>query len=420
MGFFGKLFGSKPTVAALQQAVTQERYADARYLADELLQQSLSDEDVATVTSLQEQAGNALARLNLIEAIACQQNADEEQAAIHFELALEQASSIELQKEIEQERRLKVTAVLKPETETAAGCAGCNPVTTNLQGLPVDDQDDETRLELILTSYPEPVRAAYIQMSDDFKQAFLLSHEGQDEEALSLFDQLTDDERNFCYWFEVGSLNARRQRYDEASSALKQSLQDNPEPSLALEALVDVLLQTDQASAAQEVIEHHLDQAGDVPFCHSQLATIAVHRGEWEVAAQKAQAALAAGYRQSSFIPLAASIFERNMRLSEAENLLKSLPAGGCKGTMHPLLAEFYLRHGREAEKVFACFNAVSKQEPDNPRWQLRLAQSCLERGWIKEGTAMLQKLKSLPELHRSLQAEVESSIEKYNLSVEQ
>lgn len=418
MGLLGRLFGSTPTVTALQQAMNQERYADACYLADELLQQSLPGDESEMVSDMRRKAGDSLAHLNLTEAVACQQIGDHAQADVHFELALEQVFSQELKRDIEQARQLKVSAVLPAPEPAASGCAGCASGAASPDAVAAIPQEDEIRLELILTSYPQEVRASYAGKSENFLQAFLQAHDGQDEEALARFAQLDESERDFCYWFEVGSLYARGQHYARAEDALKRALPGHPQPTLPLEALVDALLHNGQPAAAQDIIEGHLATGSAEAFCQAQLALIAAHRQEWEEAVLRVRKALSGGYAPAAFVPLAASVFERAKAPEEAEKLLKMLPSGGCKSTMHPLLAEFYLRHGREAEKVFACFNAVAKREPDNPRWQLRLAQSCLDRGWVKEGTALLQQLKQVPDLPHALHEEIKSSSERYNISL--
>lgn len=416
MGFFGSLFGSKVSVASLQKATQQKRFADARYLAAELAHRDLSPADRGIVSQLGAEAGDALARLNLTEAVACQRNGDAAQAAIHFELALEQVHSAELKAEIEQARHLDVSEILAPEQQSTAGCA---PSSAKQPSAPaVIAADEDSQMELILTAYPEAGRAAYLGKSALFKKAFLLAHEGRDDAALSLFEQIEAAEQDSCYWFELGSLYARCGEPDRALFALEKSLEQNPEPLLSLQALVDLLLETDQSAQALTLINDELLQGRNRPFCHAQLAVIHAHQQNWKDAAQQVHLALAAGFSDAGFFSVAASVLERDGQLLEAEMVLKKLPTGGCKGGISPLLAEFYLRHGREPEKVFASFNAALRQEPDNPRWKLRLAQSCLARGWSDDGVALLRELAADPEVSSVMQQEIKNSLEKHNLKI--
>lgn len=418
MGLFGSFFSSKVNVAALQKALAQKRFADARYLAGELAQQDLSAADKDVVAQLDAEAGDALAQLNLIEAVACQRNGDTVQANIHFELALEQVSSAELKSEVEQARYVDVTEVIAPAAETTATCNACStsPLpSTSAEAALVND--DEIQFELILMSYPETIRTGYQQKGRIFKNAFLLAHEGRDGEALPLFEQVPVEEQDSSYWFELGALYARNGSSEVALSALNKSLQQNPEPSLSIQALVDLLLELERPAEALELIEDMLQQGKNAAFCAAQLAAIHACNQHWKAGAQQVRIALTGGYDPAGFIPLAASILEHDGALGEAEAVLKTLPAGGCQGGLPPLLAEFYLRHNRELEKVFASFNAAVRQEPDSPRWKLRLAQSCLARGWSEDGATLLHELISDPELSPLLQQEVYRSMERYNIS---
>lgn len=410
MGFFDKLFGSKVSVAGLQRAVEQKRFADARYLADELVRSSLSSEEAEVVARLGAVAGDSLARLNLIEARAKQGSGDQEQAIQHFDLALEHVSSPELKAEIEQARRDDLKALPPSAPQRVDGCASCRPAQPVQMTLGADPMvDDAARIDLILTSYPHSVRERYQEKSALFKEAFLLAHSGDDVQSLPLFRKVKQDEMDDLYWFELGALLARSRQLQEAQNALETALQLNPELLPALETLVEVLLETEQSSAAQNLVQQMAAREElSKPGYHALMVTIYARELNWQEAARHVQGALAGDFDNPGFIPLAASVLEQAGQLSAAESLLKRLPSGGCKGNMNLLLAEFYLRHQREPEKAFASFNAAVKQEPDNPRWKLRLAQACFARQWHKDGLTLLSLLLEdptlRPELHREVQ----------------
>ena len=89
MGFFGKIFGGGgASIENLRKAVSQQRYADARLLAEQLADSGLSDDEAAEVEKLKITAGDGLAELNINEAVGLQSCGDFEQAAEHLKLAL--------------------------------------------------------------------------------------------------------------------------------------------------------------------------------------------------------------------------------------------------------------------------------------------------------------------------------------------
>ncbi|MBW6509951.1 MAG: tetratricopeptide repeat protein [Desulfuromonadales bacterium] len=418
MGFFSKLFGGKTSVESLQRALEQKRFADALYLAEELNSESLGEENVALVANLRAEAGDGLARLNLIEAKAKQDNGEAREANTYFDMALQYAHSEQLIEEIGQARQVAVDLVTSVKAVTAPGCGTCGPGGGAQRGInPSAGIDDAIRFDLILTSYPEGQRERYQYRGPDFVGAFLLAHEGNDVQADELFKKVKETERDDLYWFEVGAVQARMGHLAQAKESLEQSLQQNPDLLLAVEALVEVLLSLGQVEDARMLIEDKLrgDHDNLSPF-HALLVTIHSHRQDWPAAVVHVRHCLQRNYNDPSFVALAAAVMEKVGDLAAAEDLLKRLPAGGgCKGSTTSLqLAEFYLRHQRELEKAFSSFNAAVKQDPENPRWRLRLAQTCFARQWCKDGMQLLQQLDGDPSVPAQIKKEVGYLIERY------
>jgi tetratricopeptide (TPR) repeat protein len=422
MGLFSKLFGSKPSLGSLQRAVEQKRFADAIYLADELNGHPLDDAAAALVTRWRAEAGDGLARLNLLEARAKQDSGEAAEANDYFAMALQYVHSDDLKEEIAQARSIPFEVLPSPESDPGPGCHSCHAADGNQRDLDaVADVDDAVRFDLILTSYPESQRERYQHRGKDFVAAFLLAHEGRDVQANELFKTVNDAERDDLYWFEVGSLQARMGHLAEARESLEQSLQQNPELFLAVEALVQVLLTLGQTQDARTFIEGKIsaDNQEDFSFYHALLVSIHSRRHDWAAAAVHVRHCLQAGHSDPAFLPLAAAVMEKVGDLAAAETLLKRLPSGGgCKGNHINLqLAEFYLRHERESEKVFSSFNAAVKQDPDNPRWRLRLAQTCFARKWHKDGLQLLRQLGDTPALPAEIEDEVERMLAHYGNS---
>jgi len=106
-------------------------------------------------------------------------------------------------------------------------------------------------------------------------------------------------------------------------------------------------------------------------------------------------------------ISLCAQLQEQAERFDEAEDLLMRMPGGGCGGGAHPLLAEFWLRRGKNLDRALESFKGAMRQERDNPRWLLRISQVYLAKGWRKEASEQVQRLMSQGELPEEIRAEV-------------
>jgi tetratricopeptide (TPR) repeat protein len=410
MGLLGKLFGGGgSSIDGLRKAVAQKRFSDARLLAEKLGDQSLSEDEVVEVEQLQIAAGDGLAELNLDEALGLQRCGHFDLAAEHLQLAQEQVCSSGLRDKIGQAMAAKplVPEVASAEEERLAACDACSPRTHQL--LNAEDAlsgDADSQLELILTSYPVDLAERYSAKGKFFKGAFLLSHAGEDERALPLWQQVDEAEQDDLYWFELGSLLARRGDFEDARPALEKALEKNQGLLLAIEALVPVLLAGGDYSAVEERLQTFLSQGIDSAFCYAQLASIAVQQQDFPSAAGYAREAIAAGNIDRRFLLLAASILEHIGALDEAENTLHLLPVAGPGGGMTLPLAEFWLRQKRELDKILDTFNAACREDPEDPRWQLRVAQTYLAKNWQRDGLKILRMVVADPRLEPELAEE--------------
>jgi len=404
MGLFGKLFGGGSSIEGLRKAVAQQRFSDARLLAEQLSDQSLSEDEVAEVEQLRITSGDGLAELNLNEAVGLQRCGHFEQAAEHLSLALEQVCSPALRDKIE----LAIAAEpLTPEIASAeeqrlAACDACSPLTHQL--LNAEDAlsgDADSQLELILTSYPVDLVERYSAKGELFKEAFLFAHAGEDEQALPLWQQVDETEQDDLYWFELGSLLARRGDFAAARVALEKSLEKNQGLLLAIEALVPVLLAGGDYALVEKQLQIFLHQGIDPAFCYAQLTSLAVQQQDFSNAAEHARKAIAAGNIDRQFLLLAASVLEHIGALDDAENILQMLPVSGG-GTTLPL-AEFWLRQNRELDRILDTFNAACREDPEDPRWQLRVAQTYLAKNWQKDGLKLLRIVVDDPRLDPEL-----------------
>ncbi|WP_303723004.1 lipopolysaccharide assembly protein LapB [Malonomonas rubra] len=416
MGFLSKLFGGGPTIDGLRKAMEQKRFADARVMVEELLEKPLADEELEEVKQLKAAAGDGLARLNLDEALGYQRAGEEKRAVEHLELALAQVCSVELRKEIEAAALLAPT--VEPPEQAAIGhkhsgsCSSCGPqVMEPLSSDDIEFPDHESQLELILTSYPPQIAERYQQKGEQFLQAFLLSHSGQDDVALAHWQQVPPIEQDELYWFELGAAQARVGQVKQACKNLEKALQLAPGLLPASEMLIQVLVSLGDAEAAMNRLEQMLEQGQDPAFCHVQLVLVRLQQQQQGQALTHARQALALGVIDPNFLQLAASLLEQAGEMEEAETVLRRIPSGGgCGGGggMSLPLAEFLLRQKRDLGKLLDTFNAACRQDPQNPRWQLRAAQTYMARNWTKEGLELLNKVVHDPQLDPELKQEAE------------
>lgn len=415
MSFWHKLFGGGNSLAQMRLALAQKRWADAAAIGTELERAVVSAEDRAELADLLVAAGDGLAELNLSEGEACLRAGDVARASEHFTLAAGQVRSPELRQRVlaaatglpgEQRPATSFPAASPGDCPTACtsscGVAGRETVDTSA-GMELDPQ---TRVELLVASYPDGWAERYLQLRGPFREAFLLAHEGRVEEALAAFAAVADDDRDDLYYFERGALHGRSGEAALACGYLEKALERNPDHFLAFETLVHLELSSGKERSAETRLHRMLSRNVAVAFCHGRLAVILARRGELQTALDHGLRAIAEGEASTETLLLAASLLEQNGQPAEAERVLMHLSGGGCSGGPSLPLAEFWLRYGKNLDKALEAFKGALRSEPDNPRWLLRVAQVYLARGWKKEGIGLLEKVLTSASLDPSLHAE--------------
>lgn len=414
MSFWRRLFGGGNSLAQMRLALEQRRWADAAAIGTDLERTVVSTEDRAELADLLVAAGDGLAELNLREGEACLRAGDVARAGEHFTLAAGQVRSAELR------QRVMAAACLPGTGPSAAipsvassndchtGCASsCGSGHGGQAEAPPDTElDTQTRVELIVASYPDGWSERYLQRGDCFREAFLLAHEGRTEESLIAFDAVAESERDDLYYFERGALHGRSGEAALACADLEKALELNPDHFLAFETLVHLELSAGKERSAEARLNRMLSRNIAVAFCHGRLAVILARRGELQAALDHGLQAIAEAGASSETGLLTASLLEQNGQPAEAERVLMSLPGSGCSGGPSLPLAEFWLRYGKNLDKALEAFKGALRSEPDNPRWLLRVAQVYLARGWKKEGIGLLEKVLISASLEPSLRAE--------------
>jgi len=409
MGFLHKLFGKGDPIARMRRALEQKRWADALAIGSALEPAGISSERQAELANLLTAAGNGLAELNLVEGESCLRAGDKARAAEHFTLATEQVCDPELRQRIAAATASLVMSAPRVEPLPPAandGCgSGCSSPCGNADtagatgGSPDEDLDTQTRLELILASYPEGWAERYLQLGGSFREAFLLAHEGRADDALAAFDAVQESARDDLFYFERGALHGRIGETAKACSDLEEALERNPGHFLAIDTLLHLELATGNVISAEQRLNLMLSQRVAPAFCHGNLAAIKARKGDLSAALDHGLQAIASGERGMETLLLTSSLLERAGRTDEAEKVLMCFPGGGCSGGSNLPLAEFWLRHEKNLDKALESFKGALRSEPGNPRWLLRVAQVYLARGWKKEGISLLESALATPGL---------------------
>jgi len=420
MGLLRRLFFSKSDLPALRKAVSTQRYADALLIAEELYESELGSAETAEVENLVGQAGDKLARINLDEGIYLLKEQQWEGAAEHLQLAQQQGVSSELQQEIKDAlHQLEATQSSSAEAIASSSCSSCSSgdstVDAESASLPEQDMPDfDAQLDLILTSYPADLVPRYQNKSQEFKEAFVLGHQGEEEEALKRLGALPAAEQDDLFDFEAGCLIARLGEGPKACDALYSALQQNPTLELATEIMVSILIGMQEYQKAVNFIQEMMAKNQSPPFCHAQLATVYYAQDDADSTLKHALEAIEGGYTDTNIVLMAAMLHEAREQFREAEALYRRIPAPakGCgAGGMNLYLAEFLLRQKRELRQILDAFNSACRQEPDNPRWQLRVAQTYLGLGWEKRGQKLLKMVVRDPNLMEALRVEGEAML---------
>jgi tetratricopeptide (TPR) repeat protein len=416
MGFLHKLFGVKDPLSRLRRAVNQQRWADVLREEEVLQREHLSDEMLVELDETVESAANRLAEINLHEGEACLRSGDQEGAVEHFQLAAGHARSEVLKSLLVQHlagASASLDAVLVSKDSKSCCSSGCHS-TADTSTDSIDEMDMELRLELSLSSYPPDLAARYIAADSLFKQALLLSFDGDETEALKAFDAVDKAEQDDLYYFERGSLLVRSGETAQGRRCLQRSVELNPRQHLALETLVSLDLMEEQPAKAEARLNEMLSAEISTTFCFSRLAQIYAGKNDVEAAIAYGEQALASGPVEIDIIVLQSSFLEKAGQIAEAEAILLTLPSGGCGGGAHYLLAEFWLRHGKSLNQALEAFKSESRQDPTNLRWPLRIAQTYFALKWNKDGQALVQKILETPGLQADLRQEAEQILSFY------
>lgn len=416
MSFFKKIFSKKDPVEEMRQLFNRQDWAGVLSAAKRLDRIELDDALLAEVGKWEEQAGDALAKINLEEGTWAQKSGNLLRAREDYQLAIGQARSVEIRKSAEDALialdRGELPEGEEPETpESPAIHAGCNSSCSSSTGPEVDPQDtdldEEARMELLLATLPQELAERYLNAGKEFRLAWLAVQNGEDKHAIELLEQVPPAERNALFLFERGALMVRGGQNKKARQDLQAALTAEPDLFPAFDALVEVLVATGRIDELEKTLKQNLATGRFIGYSWARLAELHAQRRELEPALAAGLKAIEEGITDPGLTSLCAQLLEHAERFDEAEALLMRMPGGGCGGGVHPLLAEFWLRRGKNFDQALESFKGAMRQERDNPRWLLRISQVYLAKGWRKEASEQVQRLMSQGELPEELRAEI-------------
>ena len=415
MSFLKKMFAKKDPVEEMRLLHARQDWASLLSLGKRLERDGLTADLQAETAAWENEAGDALALINLEEGAWAQQSGNLLRAREDYQLALEQSRTAALRERIEKALAALDRGELPIEVAAAdhgpAIHAGCNSNCATAAGPAVDsrqmDLDDEARLELLMATMPPELAERYMAAGPEFRQAWLATQDGDDAQALALLNQVPEAEQNALFLFERGALMARSGQPHKAYQDLQAALTLEPELFPAFETLTDVLNATEQRDALEKTLKQQLAAGHFVGYCWGRLAELHAQRRELEPALAAGLKAIDEGIIDPGLIALCGQLLEQAERFNEAEALLMRMPGGGCGGGVHPLLAEFWLRRGQNFDRALESFKGAMRQELDNPRWLLRIAQVYQATGWRKEAAAQVEQLMKQGNLPDQLRAEL-------------
>jgi len=406
-----RLFGKKDPFAKLQKAYSEKRWADCLRLGEQVDLSSLDNTQAAEASGMLDSAGDALCLINIDEGAACLRAGDLQKAREHFELAQKQARSEEMRHKAE---GLLAGADWDEESKPVSEEGGCasgscgTPVGKAVEQSEPQALDEDSHLELILSSYPAELIERYLGKSAVFRQAFLAAHDGRNQESLDGFDQVDEAERDELYFYERGLVRDRLGDFPGANRDLKKVLSLNENHGQALVSLIALHWRNDHREEVETLAQKGIESGIAAGFCLGRMAALRLSQERLEEALEFGRRAMSQGAVDLETTLVTAAALEKTGNIDEAENVLASIGTSGCGGGRQasPYLAEFWLRHGRNMDKAIDAFNQAARVEPGNPRWIFRVGEAYLAKGWKKEGRTLLERALVQPSLDPQLAAQ--------------
>jgi pentatricopeptide repeat protein len=274
--FFGKLF-KKDHRHYLTQAgkhLAAERFADARIDFQEALKrcpaEAASDErEIRDGLSL---AGNRLGELNLQEAESARRAGELAKARDHFILAGELAVDQKIKtlageglKNLLQSSSSETPHRTAPKASSHGGssCGTCKDSGSHhgaTEEVPDSTLSEDDRFFLLVQPLPGDLPRRYAALGAEFAHAYLLIHDGKDNEAAPVLEKMLVSSENDIVIYELALIIYRSGGIHECESYLKRALSLNPANAACYLALVHLLAEANRFPEAIGTVQHMMEQ----------------------------------------------------------------------------------------------------------------------------------------------------------------
>jgi tetratricopeptide (TPR) repeat protein len=242
-----------------------ERFADARNAYGKALEkmEASGEADHSRIEDVRQKialTGNMLGRLNLVEAEHAISSGDREKAAEHLRIILDLADDTTLRES--SERLLAGLGSEAPEAahvEAVHNCGSCEErgaETGNDEQHCMDDNiTSEDRLALYFQTLPGDLPERYAGMGKEFARGCLLNLEGNGEEALRVFEELSADMDNDILDYEKAIIYFHNGDSGKCEQLLIKAIGLNPVNPLCNIGLVQLYAEIGRVPEALRTLE---------------------------------------------------------------------------------------------------------------------------------------------------------------------
>ncbi len=247
--------------------LAEGRYAEARFCYGDALEKLGSDDGSlrGEIMARLEEAGEALAVMNLEEGERCLTDGDVVKAHDHLLLAREFSVAPEtsarvalLARTLAATEPSSLVPVPLEQNDSCGSCAGGSraPMTGEPPHAATDGHlSSEERFELMTAPLPEELVRRYRALGGRFALAYLLSHDGDDEAAARILASITIPASQDIILYELALIRHRQGNTGECETLLRQALRVNDRNSLCCLALVDLLVVSERSGEALELLD---------------------------------------------------------------------------------------------------------------------------------------------------------------------
>lgn len=322
-----------------EKFLADERYADARDAFGEALERigGNGDGDPPLIAAIREKiavSGNMLGRLNMAEAEHAINCGDGKKARDHLLIVLELADDKELRN-----RSAELLAGLDSETpitvqaNSAHSCGGCKGGEGEAlhEGHGMDETIPmEDRLALYFHSLPEDLPERYAGMGELFAQGCLRKLEGDENEALRIFEELSDEQCNDILDYEKAIIYYHRGDTGKCEELLNKAIDSNKLNSLCYIGLVHLYTDCGRVPEALPVLERMIEGGLMLEQARLMQGDLYILLGDETNAIGSYTALLSSPKAAREAAERIVPILEKQGRSEEAAYLAKKFAKGCC------------------------------------------------------------------------------------------